>query len=125
LYLELGDLVMRHRPDGTPRNNPEGQFTVYAGFDWRVEGALSVLGSRSSSARQRTCLTERFLGSTVSSATIVGRLPELQLGFSNGMWLVTFNLPKGQPDWSVAFLSGPVAHLFVNRGRLAVERRDS
>ena len=70
-------------------------------------------------------MAQELLGRTLDSAEYFGRVPELQLCFSRGLWLSTFSLAKGQPDWSVAFRQGPKVHLCVERGRLALDRRDS
>ena len=125
LYLELGRLTPsgRTRRDGSP-TNPGGDFTVYAGFDWRIERPRSIFGSRDcSKGRQRT-ITKKLLGASVTSATVYGRLPELQIGFSCGMWLVTFGLGRGDPDWSVSFHRPSTLHLCTRHGRLSVDRRD-
>lgn len=123
LYLELGELTSKTRRDGMPAK-PCGEFTVYAGFDWRIERLRSVYGSRDCSKRRQQTLTTKLLGASVISATTYGRLPELQIGFSNGIWLATFGLGRGDPDWSVSFNRHPVLHLCTRRGRLTVDRRD-
>ena len=124
LYLELGQLTPRLRKDGTV-GNPDGQFTVYAGFNWRIEGWQSILGGSSDEETGRTALAQRLLGATIKSAGLHGHVPELQLGFSNDLWLATFNLSRGQPDWYVSFRSGRTVHLCIENGVLAVDRRDS
>jgi|SRR4249919_1978275 len=124
LYLELGKLTQRTRRDGAP-GNPEGENTVYAAFDWRVEGWQSILGSSSDEQTHRIALAQSLLGATINSARLHGHVPELQLGFSNNLWLATFNLSKGQPDWYVSFRSGQTVHLCIENGVLAVDRRDS
>jgi hypothetical protein len=123
LYLELGPLTQRIRKDGTP-GNPEGQFTIYAGHCWRIEKVQSILGGSSCSSAKRKSLINQLSGAAVASATITGRIPELQLCFSNDIWLVTFSPSKGQPDWSVSFRGGATVHLCVQGGELAVDRRD-
>jgi hypothetical protein len=111
LYLELGRLTQ-----GATRN-PEGQFTIYAGFDWRLEGAGLISGgfNNSSAAKQ-------LLGTVVTSATLSQSSSELEVGFSNELRLVTVSL--GEPDWHVSFRPSNL-HLCVEGGRLAVDRRDS
>ena len=125
LYLELGELTPSKwaRRDGSPAN-PDGEFTVYAGFDWRIERPRSIYGSRDCSRRRQRTISMELLGASVTSMTTYGRLPELQIGFSNGIWLATFGLGRGDPDWSVTFNHPSTLHLCTRRGRVAVDRRD-
>ena len=126
LYLELGELRPSKltRPDGS-LGNPVGEFTVYAGFDWRIERPKSVYGSRDCARRRQRSITAKLLGTIVTTASVYGRLPELQIGFSSGMWLTTFGLGRGDPDWSVSFGRTSTLHLCTMYGRLSVDRRDS
>ena len=125
LYLELGELTPSKliRRDGSS-GNPRGEFTVYTGFDWRIERPRSVYGSRDCTRRRQKTITAKLLGTRVTSAGVYGRLPELQIGFSSGMWLTTFGIGRGDPDWSVSFRRPSVLYLCITRGRLSVDRRD-
>ena len=126
LYLELGELTPSKliRRDGSP-GNPLGEFTVYAGFDWRIERPRSVYGSRNCTRRRQRSITAKLLGTRVTSASVYGRLPELQIRFSSGMWLTTFGLGRGDPDWSVSFRHPSTLHLCTTNGKLSVDHRDS
>lgn len=126
LYLELAELTPSKliRRDGS-LGNPRGEFTVYAGFDWRIERPRSIYGSRDCTRRRQRSITAKLLGTRVTSASVYGRLPELQIGFSSGMWLTTFGLGSGDPDWSVSFRRSSNLHLCTTHGRLSVDRRDS
>jgi hypothetical protein len=120
-YLELGILTpneMRRR-DGSLMN-PEGQISIYAGFDWRIERPLSIFCSRDSTRRQRESVCQGLVGTRISEVALFGRIPELSIGFSSGVWLATFGLSRGDPDWSISF-NDPGVHLFTKRGRLAIE----
>ena len=125
LYLELGELTPSKliRRDGS-LGNPRGEFSVYAGFDWRIERPRSVYGSRNCTRRRQRSITAKLLGTNVTSASVFGRLPELQIGFSSGLWLTTFGLGRGDPDWSVSFRHPSILHLGTTKGRLSVDRRD-
>lgn len=111
LYLEIGDLT-----HGQTRN-PTGRFTIYAGFDWRL-GYLGATSARPASA----LLAEHLIGTTVVSASIGEDGHELEVGFSNGLRLMTFS--QGEPDWCVSFRSGATMHLCIEHGSLKVDRRD-
>ena len=125
LYLELGELTSSKltRRDGS-LGNPRGEFTVYAGFDWRIERPRTVYGSRNCSRRRQKSITAKLLGTKVTSASVYGRIPELQVGFSSGMWLTTFGLGRGDPDWRVSFRRPSTLHVSTSHGRLSVDRRD-
>ena len=119
LYLELGALNPggRTRHDGAS-GNPQGEFTVHAGFDWRIERPRSIFGSRDCSCRRQRSVIAKLIGTTVIPATISGRLSELQIGISNGMWIATFDLFRGDPGWCVSFHLLPVCDMFTCRGGL-------
>jgi hypothetical protein len=125
LYFELGELTPSKliRRDGSS-GNPRGEVTVYAGFDWRIERPRSVYGSRDCTRRRQRSMTAKLLGAVVTSASVYGRIPELQLGFSSGMWLSTFGLSKGDPDWRISFRRPSILHLSTKNGRLSFDRRD-
>ena len=126
LYLELGVLTAsdRTRRDGSACN-PNGEMCIYAGFDWRIERPRSIFGSRNCSRKRQRSMCASLLGTTVTSASTFGRIPELQIGFSNNIWLSTFGLSRGNPEWSVSFHSPTTIHLCTNNGRLSIDRRDA
>ena len=120
-YLELGILTPneKRRRDGS-QMNPRGQMATYAGFDWRIERPLSIFCSRDSSRRQRESICQSLVGTKITEATPFGRIPELSVGFSSGVWLTTFGLSRGDPDWRVSFKDSGI-YLFTRRGRLTIE----
>ena len=104
VFFELGELTPSElvRDDGS-QGNPDGEVTVYAGFDWRIERARSIYCGKRDTQKRRDSVCERLLGSTVVESSVFGRIPELNIGFSSGLWLVTFSLFRGNPDWSIGF----------------------
>ena len=122
LHLELGKLTPSWRKDGTA-GNPKGEITLYAGFGWRVERPRSILGGSKSERTQWSVLAKKFEGATVQSVEMTGRLPELLVGLSNGLTLVTFNAYRGQPDWTISFRKLGLGHLCVKNGRLSHDQR--
>ena len=93
-----------------------------ADYDWRIERAMSIVAG-SNDPRKRGAAAQKLLGSRVTSANVVGRIPELQLGFSNGLWLVTAALSRGQPSWAVLFSHPKLGALEVKNGRLHHDKR--
>ena len=121
VYFELGELTPseRTRRDGSP-GNPDGEITVYAGFDWRIERARSIVCSRNDSQKRRYSVCESVLGSTVVESSVFGRIPELNIGFSSGLWLVTFGLSRSDPQWSIGFRQSG-SYLSARRTKLILE----
>lgn len=125
LFLELGSLSQgKKRKDGSV-GNPQGEITVMADYDWRVERQRSILGGSNDSPKRRVSISNKLLRATIVSAKTVGRIPELQLQLSNGLWVVTFCHDEGQPTWAVGFKSLGLGWLCVERGKLCVDHRNS
>ena len=103
--------------------NPRGEITVIADFGWRVERQRSILGGSGDSKRRWATVSRKLLGASVLSAQTVGRIPELELQLSNGLWLVTFSRYEGQPTWAVLFRALGVGALAIERGRLHIDTR--
>lgn len=120
-FIELGVLTPSEhtRRDGSLMN-PYGQMTIYAGFDWRIERKRSIFCSKSSTRKRREVVCQSFVGTTITEATCFGRLLELQIGFSNGLWLMTFEISPGQPRWSIGFKDRGI-HLSSKRGNFITE----
>ena len=126
LYLEVGELTASDstRRDGTACN-PRGEMCIYAGFDWRIERPRSIFGSRDCSRRRQHSMCTGLQGATITSASTFGRIPELQIGFSNGLWIASFSLYPGNPQWFVSFHKPSTIHLCTQNGKLFIDRRDS
>jgi len=120
-YLELGILTTNEatRRDGSLMN-PKGQMAIYAGFDWRIERPQSIFCSRDSTRRRRESVCRSLVGTKITEVTLFGRIPELSVGFSSGVWLTTFGLSRGDPDWHISFKDSAI-YLFTKKGRLATE----
>jgi hypothetical protein len=127
LYLELGDLRKTRlrvpRRDGS-RDTTKGEFTLFAGYSWRLDGPRSIYGSNRSSPQNREKLVARMLGGRVVSVKTIGAVPELEVTLSQGLTLRTFNADIGQPYWTISLNKRPPIHLHVKGGRLKVVRGD-
>lgn len=124
LFLELGQLSESRRKDGSTGNS-KGEITVMADFGLGVERQRSILGGCGDSKRRWASITKKLLGASIIEAQLVGRIPELQLQFSNGLWLATFSCYEGQPTWAVLFNALDLGALCVNGGRLHVDCQHS
>jgi hypothetical protein len=126
LFLELGRLEpeTRMRRDGSLRN-PQGEVTIMADCDWRIESKLSILAGRGSSARRLEGLPKVLLSNRVVSVTTLGVLPELFVEFTGKLRLLTFSKCEGQPDWSILFNTPKEGALGVQAGRVHRAKGDA
>lgn len=118
LYLELAPLSPGRDLKNGGRGNPRGQMSIFAGYEWRVERPMSILGGSSSNPRSRHSVIAKLIGQTIESVQSVGQVPELKVHFSSGLALVTFATDTGQPDWGVHFNVEPGGYLSVKRGKV-------
>jgi hypothetical protein len=127
LFLELGELhdepllPSRRRPEGD--TSQKGQATIMIEWSWRVERARSIAFGSWSTERRMTNGVARLVGHRIEAIDIVGRLPEVLVQLSDGLWLQTFNTSEGQPEWTVflpdeswvTVIAGHVVHNIQNQ----------
>lgn len=123
LFIEVGKLNEGKTHRNGVKGNPAGEITLFAGYGWRVERIRSVIAGSSCDSKKRNTITQELRDTIIEEVQISSRIPELQIKFSNGLWLVTFNPDPGQPDWSVSFNDRGLGHLSVARGKLYVDQR--
>jgi len=124
-YLELGELTpsTQRRRDGSLMN-PHGEARIYAGFDWRIERSHSICCGRHDSVTRRESVIRSLVGTVVTEANVSGRVHELSIGFSNGLWLATFDMSPGGPEWHILFKKKE-AYLETRRGRLRMPKDEN
>jgi hypothetical protein len=125
LFLELGILTEGRKRKDDSVGNPKGEITIMVDYDWRIEGNRSILGGSQDSRKRCISISKKLLQTSVISAQLVGRIPELQLQLSNGLWVVTFSHQKGQPSWAILFSALGLGSLGVERGKLKVDSRQN
>ena len=105
LFLELGTLREERHPPS--RTRPEGgvsltgEATVMVQWSWRVERPRSIAFGSWSTDRRMDFGIARLEGHRVEGITVEGRLPELVIALSGGLWVHAFNTAEGQPQWTV------------------------
>ena len=100
LFLEIGALTPCVRRDGSA-GNPVGEFELMIEGGWRLEDKFTILGCSWSDEKDWAGLFERLGGANVTTITLFARLPEVQVGFSNGLYLCSFMTIDGDPDWAL------------------------
>jgi hypothetical protein len=102
IFLEAGTLIASTdiRRDGT-QCSPKGEMSIMIQWDWRIENETNILTGSSSDETERLRFFDQILGSQVTSLTLFARLPEIQIGFSNGLYLCSLMTYPSDPDWAV------------------------
>ena len=96
-------------------------------WSWRVEESVSIIcGSWSEKERWKPTV-DLLLGATVVDATLFGRLPEVSVQLSNGMFVVSFMTAEGDPEWILLDRRDAkrVRSLSVRDGQLHVEETEA
>jgi hypothetical protein len=121
IFLEFGRLTPRRRRDGSP-GNPCGEWSLMIQWSWRIEGKRRIwCGSWSDEARWSRAFA-RMQGARVASVSLFGRLPEISLGLSNGLHVLSMMTAEGDPEWALMKHEGEAAtSIHVRAGRLILE----
>jgi hypothetical protein len=121
IFLEFGRLEIRRRRDGSP-GNPRGEWGLMIEWGWRIEGKRRIwCGSWSDQARWPKALS-RLLHSKVTSVSLYGRLPEIDIGFSNGLHILSMMTRESDPEWALFNRQGEHGvTLHVKAARLILE----
>ncbi len=121
IFLEFGALTPTTRMNGSP-GIPQGEMSLMIEWSWRIEGRRSILcGSWSDEARWPRALACLTKGKVVAVTTF-GRLPEIELGLSTGMHIVSLMTANGGPLWTLFDRRGERDRwLCVRRGLLRVK----
>jgi len=120
IFVELGKLRPRVRPDGTP-GGEQGEFTVMLEWGWRVEDETSILCGSDNEYDEIDAALPQLVGRELVELALVGRLPELSLDFPGGLYLTSFAPHQGNPRWTILDHSdGYRGALGVKAGKLVV-----
>lgn len=124
LFIEFGELTPTKRRNGR-EGNPKGELTLMIEWSWRIERPQSILGGSWSSEQKWPGMFGKIIGATVESVEIFGRLPEISVGLSNGLHVVSLMTAEGQLEWTILTRDPFIGNLCVKRGRLAIDQRNS
>jgi len=106
IFLELGSLTPNFHTRTGRRLNDSGEACIMIEWDWRVETRTEVAFGSSDSRGTIVRGIATLQGCRVNSITLVGRIPELRMEFSNGNWLRTMIMTGGDPQWSIRLPDG-------------------
>lgn len=123
LFLEFGQLrpQPQTRRDGSSFN-PRGEMSLMIEWSWRIEGHNSILCGSWSDEKGWPAAFSQLTQTTVTSAVSFGRIPEVELTFSNGVRVLSFMTASGDPQWTLFDNRGePNRWLRVRDGALLME----
>jgi hypothetical protein len=103
LFLELGKLTKRSfaLKDGSRKEYYEGKHTIFIGFGWRVERIASIYFGSWSTNKIIDNRFSKLNNKSILELDFEGRLPELRLKLSDGLWIHSFSTSEGQPEWYI------------------------
>lgn len=118
IFLEFGKLSHRKRLNGALGRNPQGEMGLMIEWSWRIEGKRRIwCGSWSEESRWERIFA-RLLNIQVTAASLVGRLPEIDLTFSNGLHVVSIMTAEGDPKWALFDRRGEQTNSLSVRARI-------
>ncbi|MEX3009034.1 hypothetical protein [Hoeflea sp. TYP-13] len=124
VFLEFGKLSPSKikRREGS-EGNPSGEYGVMIEWGWRLENGKSILCGCWSDEDEWQPSFEMLRNTTLAGASLTGRLPEIDLRFSNDVHCVSFMIARGDPQWAVFDRRGDKLQTLVSRkGRVEFER---
>jgi hypothetical protein len=123
IFLEFGHLTPRAstRPSGGA-GNPHGEFGLMIEWSWRIENMVSILcGSWSEEPLWKPTF-DLLRKKTVVDLSVVGRLPEISVALTDGLYVSSFMTAEGDPSWALFDRrSDTVRWLRVRDGNLKIE----
>ena len=119
LFIEFGMLKPVRRLDGS-EGNPNGELGLTVEWSWRIENKSSIVCGSWSDESIWQATFDSLKGETVVNALLFGRLPELSVELTNGLFIVTFMTAEGDPEWALGDHRAPEGSrwLSVRDGRL-------
>ena len=99
VFFEFGELSQ----NGTKQ--AKGEATAMLEWSWRVEKAKSVLFGSFSGERKIARGLQSLAGRKILDVVVEGRLPEIVIHLSGGLWVHSFTTVEGHPEWTL-FLPG-------------------
>lgn len=100
IFLEFGELSARVRRDGSIGNS-RGEYTVMIEWSWRIENENSIVCGSWSDDQNWASILKSLVGRKVQDVRLCGRIPELSIELSGGMYVVSFMTAEGQPAWAI------------------------
>jgi len=111
--LEIGELTYSKKG-----KQPSGKYSISIEWSWRIEDGNSIALGSWSENEEINKIKELLKDQTITKLNYFGRLKEIELELSNGLWLLSFATSEGDPQWTV-YSNG--CYLFFKKGRFVCE----
>ena len=93
LFLELGNLTPRILHNGKD-GKPNGEMSIMIQWSWRIEGRKSIICGSWSDEHDWVRGLSLLRNKTITDVSLFGRLPEIDIAFSNGAHCLSFMTEK-------------------------------
>jgi hypothetical protein len=122
-YLELGALKAGRKLPNGRIGNPEGEFTLFLGYDWQAEisGRSSYRLDFHANEFERESLVTKLQGAVVRSVELIEENSEIEIGLSTNVVLLTMSDEGDGPDWRIKFDKQVQGYLFIENYELKFE----
>jgi hypothetical protein len=100
IFLEFGRLTPRTRRSGEA-GNPSGELGLMIEWSWRIENTASILCGSWSGEHLWEPTFDLLRNKVVVELSVVGRLPEIVVGLTEGLYVSSFMTAEGNPEWSL------------------------
>jgi hypothetical protein len=100
IFLQFGRLTPRTRRSGGP-GNPTGELELMIQWSWRIESAVSILCGSWSEEHLWEPSFDLLRNKVVVELSAVGRLPEIVVALTEGLYVSSFMTAEGDPQWSL------------------------
>jgi hypothetical protein len=98
IFLEFGHLTPRTRRSGEA-GNARGEFGLMIEWSWRIENTVSILCGSWSQEQLWKPSFDLIHNKTVVEVSVFGRLPEVSVALSDGLFVSSFMTAEGDPSW--------------------------
>jgi hypothetical protein len=124
IFLEFGELHRGNlRRDGS-EGNMCGDWTLGIEWSWRIEGKRRIWCGSWSDEERWPRVFARITDKTVNSLSLYGRLPEVAMGLSNGLYILSMMTAEGDPQWWLTRRAqGNSTSIFIRAGKLQIDPR--
>ena len=100
IFLEFGRLTPRTRHSGEP-GNPKGELGLMIQWSWRIENTVSILCGSWSEEHLWEPTFDLLRNKAVVELSVVGRLPEIAVALTEGLYVSSFMTAEGDPQWTL------------------------
>jgi hypothetical protein len=100
IFLEFGRLTPMTRRSGKA-GNPNGELGLMIEWSWRIENTTSILCGSWSEEHLWEPTFDLLRNKAVVELSVVGRLPEIVVGLTEGLYVSSFMTAEGDPCWAL------------------------